>query len=160
TICALGRGPDTTAQDPPVSSKKKGPEAKKLLAPKEYTDFVFLASDRPVLIRLHLFIDGKPYYEKFFEYFRELFAQLDHNKDGVVTKEEVGIVPHAQFLQRQLQGQFFGGPQGRQKVTMNDLDTNKDGKVSVTEFTDYYRRNNFMPLRFIMGSAAANTERI
>jgi Ca2+-binding EF-hand superfamily protein len=159
TICALVPAPDTSAQNGPVSPKKKGPAAKKLLPPKEYTDFVFLASDRPVLIRLHLLIDGKPYYEKFFEYFKELFAQLDHNKDGVLTKEEVSIVPHPQFLQRQLQNQFFGPP-GRQKVTMNDLDANKDGKVSVTEFTDYYRRNNFTPLRFAIGSAVANTERI
>jgi Ca2+-binding EF-hand superfamily protein len=161
TIGALIWARDTSAQDVPKPPKKKGPEAKKLLPPKEYRDLVFLASDRPVLIRLHLFIDGKPYYEKFFEYFKELFAQLDRNKDGVLTKEEVSIVPHAQFLQGQLQGQIFGiGPQGRQRVTMNDLDTNKDGKVSVTEFTDYYRRNNFMPLRFFMGSAVANTERI
>src|SRR5262249_33916015 len=47
-----------------------------------------------------------------------------------------------------------------QKVTMNDLDTNKDGKVSVEEFTDYYGRNNFAPLRFFTGSNAQNTERI
>jgi Ca2+-binding EF-hand superfamily protein len=158
TVCALVRAPDTSAQDAKEEPDKKAPEANKLLPPTEYKDLVFMASDRPVLIRLHLHIDGKPHYEKFFEYFKELFAQLDHNKDGVLTKEEVDIVPHPQFLQRQLQGDFDA--RGRQKVTMNDLDTNKDGKVSVAEFTDYYRRNNFKPLQLVTGSVAVNTERI
>jgi Ca2+-binding EF-hand superfamily protein len=160
-VGALVTAPDTSAQDVKESPDKKAPELKKLLPPTEYKDFVFMASDRPVLIRLHLLIDGKPYYEKFFDYFKELFAQLDHNKDGVLTKKEVEIVPHHQFLQQQLKVEFFGmGPQVRQKVTMDDLDTNKDGKVSVAEFTDYYRRNDFMPLRFVPSTNAPNTERI
>ncbi len=156
-IGALAIAPDTAAQEK-KPAPPKAPAVKKL-PPTQYRDFVFLASDRPVLIRLHLLVDGQPYYEKFNEYFRELFAQFDRNKDGVLTKEEVDIVPHAQFLQQHLQGAIGIGRQGP-KVTMNDLDTNKDGKVSVEEFTDYYRRNNFNELRFFVGSNAANTNRI
>jgi Ca2+-binding EF-hand superfamily protein len=159
TLCALVAAPDTAAQEPPKKeAPKKAPEVKKL-PPTQYRDFVFMASDRPVLIRLHMLIDAKPYYEKFNDYFKELFAQFDRNKDGVLTKEEVEIVPHAQFLQQHLQGAIGIRQQG-QKVTMNDLDTNKDGKVSVEEFTEYYGRNNFAPLRFFTGSNAQNTERI
>jgi Ca2+-binding EF-hand superfamily protein len=153
-VCTLAE-----AQVPPPAApaKSKAPETK--LPPTDYKDFVFLASDRPVLIRLHLLIDGKPYYEPFNDYFKALFAQLDRNKDGVLTKEEVEIVPHAQILQQLLQGAIGVGRQGP-KVTLNDLDANKDGKVSVEEFTDYYRRNGFNPLRFFTGSGVANTERI
>jgi Ca2+-binding EF-hand superfamily protein len=147
-----------TGQAPPATAPAKQPEAKKL-PPTDYQDFVFLASDRPVLIRVHMLIDGKPYYEKFDEYFKDLFAQIDRDKDGVLSKEEVEIAPHSQFLQQHLQG-AIGIRQPGQKVTMNDMDTNKDGKVSVEEFTDYYRRNGFTALRFFVGSNAANTERI
>jgi Ca2+-binding EF-hand superfamily protein len=143
---------------PPATAPAKAPEVKKL-PPTDYQDFVFLASDKPVLIRMHLLIDGKPYHEKFDEYFKELFAQIDRNKDGVLTKEEVEIAPHSQFLQQHLQG-AIGVRQPNQKVTMNDMDTDKDGKVTVEEFTDYYRRNGFTTLRFFVGSNAANTDRI
>src|SRR5207247_9944176 len=77
--------PAMTAQDAPKAADKKAPEAKKLLPPTQYKDFVFLASQRPVLIRLHLQIEGKPHYEKFFDFFKEFFAQLDHDKDGVLS---------------------------------------------------------------------------
>jgi len=153
--------PAMTAQDAPKAAAKKVPEAIKLLAPTQYKDFVFLASQRPVLIRLHVQIEGKPHYEKFFDFFKELFAQFDRDKDGVLSIEEVKIVPQAQFLQRQLQGQFFfGDQQGRQKVAMTELDTDKNGKVSVTEFTDYYRRNSIVPLRLVASSGSVNTDRL
>ena len=98
--------------DRPRRSKgggQKTPEEKKLLPPTQYKDFVFLASQRPVLIRLHVQIEGKSHYERFFDFFKEFFAQLDRDKDGVLSTEEIKIVPQAQILQRQLQGQFFLG---------------------------------------------------
>jgi Ca2+-binding EF-hand superfamily protein len=153
--------PKMTAQDAPKAAAKKAPDAKKLPPPTQYKDFVFLASQRPVLIRLHVQMESKPHYEKFFDFFKEFFAQLDHDKDGVLGTEEVKLVPQAQFMQRLMQGQFFfGDQQGRQKVATTELDTDKNGKVSVTEFTDYYRRNNIIPLRLVASSGSVNTDRL
>jgi Ca2+-binding EF-hand superfamily protein len=153
-VCTLA-----SAQVPPPPATAPKAPAAKLPPPTDYHDFVFMASDRPVLIRLHLLIDGKPYYVAFNDYFKAFFAQLDRNKDGVLTKEEMDVVPNAQFLQQHLQGAIGIGRQG-QKVKLEELDTNKDGKVSLEEFTDYYRRNGFNALRFFVGSGVQNTERI
>jgi len=43
---------------------------------------------------------------------------------------------------------------------MTELDTDKNGKVSVTEFTDYYRRNNIVPMRLIASSGSVNADRL
>jgi Ca2+-binding EF-hand superfamily protein len=156
---AMVAGARTAAQDAKAPAEPpKAPEVKEL-PPTDYRDFVFLASDRPVLIRLHLLIDGKPYYSQFDEYMKKLFEQFDRNNDGFLSQEEMNSVPNAQFLMQHLQGAIGIGRQG-QKINFADVDTNKDGKISPEEFASYYRRNGFTSLRFGVGSAVQNTERI
>jgi Ca2+-binding EF-hand superfamily protein len=124
-----------------------GPPAKKPEMP-DYTDVVYLASDKPVLIRLHLRLGEKPYFLGWDEYMKKLFAQFDANNDGFLTKNEVeGRVPNVNFLRFHLQGSIGLRIQG-QTVPMAALDTNKDGKVSLAEFRDYYTKNAFGALRF------------
>jgi Ca2+-binding EF-hand superfamily protein len=110
----------------------------------DYRDFLFLASDRPVLLRLHIQSSGKPYYVPFDNYMDKLFAYLDLNNDGVLDAKEAQRVPNAQWLQFNLQGNF-GFPM--QKVPLAQLDMDKNGKVSRKELSDYYRRFGFNPLR-------------
>jgi Ca2+-binding EF-hand superfamily protein len=107
-------------------------------------DFLFLASDRPVLLRLHIQSSGKPYYVPFDDYMGKLFAYLDLNNDGVLDAKEAERVPNAQWLQFSLQGTL--GFQ-MQKVPLGQLDMDKNGKVSRKELSDYYRRFGFTPLR-------------
>jgi Ca2+-binding EF-hand superfamily protein len=110
----------------------------------DYRDFVFLASDRPILLRLHIQSSGKPYYEPYESYMKKLFAYLDFNNDGVLDAKEMQRMPDAQWLQFHLQGNL-GFPM--QKVTLGQVDTDKNGKVSPKELADYYRNRGFTPLR-------------
>src|SRR5438876_1230432 len=51
-------------------------------------DLVFLGETRPVLMRLHIRIDGKPIQAAWDDFMKSLFDHLDVNHDGVLSKEE------------------------------------------------------------------------
>ncbi len=125
----------------------------------DYLDFVFVASDRPVLLRLHLRNGGRPYTAAWDDYMKKLYVYLDKNGDGVLNKAEAERAPGIQFLQYHLQGVigfFDQGPMNR----MAQLDTNKDGKVSLAEFQAFYRRGGFAPLQFFSNSNRAATDTV
>ena len=109
-------------------------------------DFIFFASDRPVLVRLHMRIGEKPYSAAWEAWMDKLFAWFDKDNNGSLSPAEVGRLNTANNLQNQVQGSI-GGPSG-QTVPFATLDTNKDGKVSREEFRTYYRNGGFSPLRF------------
>ena len=46
-------------------------------------DYVFLGSDRPVLLRLHVRIGEKPYDSAWNDWMDRMFAWFDFNSDGV-----------------------------------------------------------------------------
>jgi Ca2+-binding EF-hand superfamily protein len=108
-------------------------------------DFVFLSESRPVLVRLHLRIDGKPYLTAWREFIEHLFKQLDTNGDGVLSKEEVERMPPPQVL--------FGGALNSNFVppSLAQVDSNRDGVVSLEELAAYYRRNGGMPFQVDFG---------
>ena len=117
-------------------------------------DFLFLASTRPVLLRVHVRLDGKPYYAPWDEYTKKLFAHFDRDGDGTLSKAEAERAPNMQYLQQYLQG-GIGGNEG-QTLRMAEADTNKDGKLTLEEFRAYYRRGGFSPLNVYVN---ANTQR-
>jgi Ca2+-binding EF-hand superfamily protein len=127
--------------------------------PIDYLDFVFVASDRPVLLRLHLRNNGKPYSAAWDAYLQKLHAYLDKNGDGSLDKTETERAPTFQFLQFHLQG-AIGFPYQPSKGQMGQFDANKDGKVSLTEFKEFYRRAGFSPLQFFSNSNRANTDSV
>jgi Ca2+-binding EF-hand superfamily protein len=151
-----------------VSEGKPAPKAQaaetaegkpRFVEPSSYLDFVFVASDRPVLLRLHLRHNGKPYFAAWDNYMQKLHAYLDKNGDGMLDKAEIERAPDIQFLQYQFLGVIGFINQGS-KGQLAQFDTNKDGKVSVAEFRDYYRRNNFGPLVFFSNANKANTDKV
>ena len=102
-----GRG-----QAAPKSNDKA--EGKPLTIPViDYKDFVFMASDRPVLVRLHLRINGRPYSAAWDDYMKKFFTYFDKNGDGALDKAEAERAPGIQFLQYHLQGNIGFPYQGQ-----------------------------------------------
>ncbi|HTU23445.1 MAG TPA: EF-hand domain-containing protein [Gemmataceae bacterium] len=109
-------------------------------------DFVFLAEARPVLVRLHVRMDGKPLSAAWDDFMKYLFAYLDLNGDGMLSKQEAERAPPAAQL-----GSAFGGlirAAQSSSPKMEALDGDKDGKVSLAELSAYYRNNDFQPFQF------------
>jgi Ca2+-binding EF-hand superfamily protein len=122
-------------------------------------DIVFFSTARPVLIRLHLRINGQPYTKAWDEYMDKLFAYLDLNSDGVLSKEEAALVPPAAFLQQHFQGVIGGSSRQRNGVPFDELDTNpKDGKVTREELKAYYRRSNFASMQIEVAPGQGNAD--
>jgi Ca2+-binding EF-hand superfamily protein len=130
-LCAAG---------PEVRSEKKAP------GPSDVQDVVYFDAGGPVLIRLHLRLDDKPFRQVWDEFIAGLFAYLDTDKDGVLNKAEAARIPSTARL-------FAGG------VYFNNRDTpavdgDKDGKVTRAELGRYYRTHGAAP--FQIGSGRAN----
>jgi Ca2+-binding EF-hand superfamily protein len=122
-------------------------------------EFVFLAESRPVLVRLHVRVDGKSLQVGWDDCMKYLFNYLDVNGDGVLNKQEAERAPSVDQLRGGgLGGGVFAGRGGRGAggPTMEALDTDKDGKVTLAELSAYYRKNGFAPFQFQLGSSQGN----
>jgi len=109
---------------------------------------VFLGDKRPVLLRLHIHLDGKPITSAHNEYAKKWFDFLDRNGDGVLSREEAQYVPSLQALQQmRANGALFPGRLN--PASMAELDTNGDGKVSLEELTRYFDRAGFRPVLLV-----------
>jgi Ca2+-binding EF-hand superfamily protein len=113
-------------------------------------EFVLLTEARPVLIRVHAQLDGKPVQAAWDEYMAYLFGYLDTNADGVLTGEEIERAPPLdQILTGGLGRAFGGGGMGKAPAapTLADIDTDKDGRVTLAELAAYYRKSGFLPVQ-------------
>ena len=131
----LALAPWATAAAPPASMR----EADRL-------DYLFLGSDRPVLIRLHVRVGDKAYGAAWSEFMDRLFAWFDKDKDGFLSPAEVARLPIPTAVS------YFAlrSPLAfSQTVPFADIDANKDGKVSREEFLAYYRSNGFADFTFL-----------
>jgi Ca2+-binding EF-hand superfamily protein len=110
-------------------------------AGKDAHDFVFFGDSRPVLVRLHVRVDGKPLqasYDAFVDY---LFKYLDGNGDGVLSREELERMPPPQML-FSANGLFNVPPPVR-----SALGAGRDGKAGREELADYLRKNGAPPFQ-------------
>jgi Ca2+-binding EF-hand superfamily protein len=112
-------------------------------------DVIFLHDTRPYRIRLHLQHDGRPAQTVWNEYFDTLFAFLDNDGDGVLSKQELAQAPSpVQFMQQLLGGKIEPGP----APEFGDVDLQPaDGKVTKEELRQYYRRHGAGPLHVELG---------
>jgi Ca2+-binding EF-hand superfamily protein len=122
--------------NPPAPSASKGGED-------DVQDFVFLAEARPLLVRLHVRVDGKPLPAAWDAFMKHVFAFLDVNGDGVLSQQEAERAPKLGSGQGGLGGFLQGG-----SPSMKELDTDKDSKVSLAELSAHYRKNGFVPFQF------------
>jgi len=121
-------------------------------APDGVQDLVFLGEARPVLIRLHLRLDGKAVQAQWDEFLKQLFTDLDVNKDGVLSKQEAERAPTVEQI---LSGLPVGGLAGLAGIgggsprpSVEEMDSNKDGQVTPAELNAYYRKQGFRPIQF------------
>jgi Ca2+-binding EF-hand superfamily protein len=119
----------------------------------DYQDFVFLGDVRPVFFRVHIQRDGKAFQDSWNAYIKALFTFLDRDGDGVLSKEEASRAPTGPQLLQQFRS-YFTYQQGP-AVRFEDMDTDRDGKVTLAELASYYRRNGAGPLQLaiIQGNA-------
>ncbi len=120
--------------------------------PEEQLDYLYLASDQPVLLRFHLLFGDRPYTALWSDYMDKLFAWFDKNGDGSLDAIEVAALPAPQSLFSQLQGSI-SAPSSR--INFNQLDTDRDGRISPAEFKNYYRAN-VRPLQFSTDNSPAS----
>jgi Ca2+-binding EF-hand superfamily protein len=118
-------------------------------------DYVYFASDKPVLIRMHVRIGDQSYDTAWNSWMDRLFVWFDKNNDGTLSAIETARLPLANVLSIQIQGSIGGG--GPQAAPFSNLDTNKDGKVTRAEFRTYYRNGGVNPLRFFYNNYQATT---
>jgi Ca2+-binding EF-hand superfamily protein len=131
----------------------------------EVQDVIFFTDKHPVLLRIRLFVDGQPAGERWDTFQQKLFAYLDTNGDGFLDKEEAKHVISAQNLLHVFSGSLFqndpnGGaprPLSNAPADFEEMDTNKDGKISPLELADYYHRNGAGPYTVVTGSGLAAT---
>jgi Ca2+-binding EF-hand superfamily protein len=101
-------------------------------------DIVFFGETRPVLIRLHIPHDGKSYQAVWEDFLQTLFAYLDTNRDGVLSTEEAARTPPTQVL---VSGSFLTPGQFYAASSFEQPEANKDGKVTLEELRQFYRRS-------------------
>ena len=104
-------------------------------------DFLFLASDRPVLIRMHVRMGDRPYDATWVVFMDKLFDWFDKDKDGTLSPAEVARLPSGASLANQTQGGIQGND--AKGVPFAAIDADKDGKVTRREFRAFYRHGGF-----------------
>ncbi|HTU19443.1 MAG TPA: EF-hand domain-containing protein [Gemmataceae bacterium] len=115
-------------------------------AERDVQDFVYLGDKGPMLVRLHVRIDGKPLVDVWQDFMGKLFAYLDVDGDSVLSKQEAERVPPIPVLFNN--GPGFGGQRPNLAAA---LDENQDGKITKKELASWYRRNGAGPFQFRTG---------
>ena len=107
---------------------------------RDATDIVYFGDAKSLLLRVHVQLDGKPVQDVWYDFVKKLFAYYDLDGDGVLTKKEMERLVKPQDLMNLLTGSIdffnlrftFAKPE--------EVDTNKDGKITMEEFAAYYSK--------------------
>jgi Ca2+-binding EF-hand superfamily protein len=124
---------------------------------RDVQDLVFLSDARPILLRLHIYVDGRPFRDVWEDYIRLLFDYLDRDGNGILTKSEAEHAPAAAQLLQMMRGGILSDPM--KTVSFGELDIDPlDGFVTFQEFAGYYRRSGAGPLQVADGPAIERSE--
>jgi Ca2+-binding EF-hand superfamily protein len=114
---------------------------------------VYLGDRGPLLIELHLRIDGKPLRSAYRTAFDKLFDSLDRDRDGVLSREEAARAPSTALLANPLLAARRGGP-----LPGRALRLGSDGKMTRADLMAHYGKNGLPALQ--MTSAAIQPDRL
>jgi Ca2+-binding EF-hand superfamily protein len=136
-----------------VAAAPDAKPADKAAAP-DYQDFVFFGDARPVLIRVHAEIDGRPLEAAWNDFMDRLFAHLDADGDGVLSKDELERAPTPQALFNSNGGRFAFAPPGF-RGQGNPYQSEGDGpQWDKKRFAAAFRRAGGAPFQSQDGAAA------
>jgi Ca2+-binding EF-hand superfamily protein len=108
-------------------------------------DLIYLSERGPVLLRLHLRIDGKPVREVWDQFTDRLFQHLDLDGNGVLSQSEINRAPQPAALLQLLRGGVFDPNQSRTRRMM-ELGVNLvPDKVKKAGLASYYRLSGVEP---------------
>ena len=151
-LAPLWSEPRASAQRPPrpALADAGGPDR----GGGEVQDLAFLGGNRPVLLRVHIQLDGKPLGAARAQYVKRWFDYLDRDGDGVLSQGEARLVPSLQSLQQlRAQGFFLPRPNVNASATLAELDRDGDGKVSLAELTSHFERAGFRAVEVVNGGS-------
>ncbi len=113
----------------------------------EVQDVLFFHESGPVLIRLRVLVDGKPYPLRWNEYVTRWFRFLDGDADGFLDGKEIARAPAPHLLLNLLSNPYAYAL--RDGPPLEDFDRDRDKRVSLDEFLRYYRASQAGPIQIV-----------
>ncbi len=113
-------------------------------------DLVYLADARPLLLRFHIELDGKPVRERWHAFLKGWFDFLDRDGDGILNEQELRWAPSEQIMLTMLrQGSGpFGPPRDGFRPAL--IDKKEGDRIDFTDFRRLYERTA-APLQLVAG---------
>jgi Ca2+-binding EF-hand superfamily protein len=113
-------------------------------------DFVFLAEARPLLVRVHVRVDGKTLQEVHDDFMAHLFRHLDIKGKGYLTKEDAERAPLGGQIKSGSPGSMFGGAfggYGAGTVERPKPANSEDDKITPSDLSAYYHKQGLVPFQ-------------
>ncbi|MFO0877194.1 MAG: EF-hand domain-containing protein [Gemmataceae bacterium] len=111
-------------------------------------DVLYVGDGRPTLLRFHLRDDQRPFRLRWEEWMSRLFRYVDVNGDGSLDRTEAARVPSANQVKQLFVGGFLvlGAGQAMAFLPFDQVDADRNGKVSCDEFLAYFQANGAGPV--------------
>ena len=136
----------------PLATPLAAPPAVPAVAPDPLV-LTYVGGERKQKIRIDVELDGRPLASVWDETFHKLFADLDRDGDGFLSREEARRAPSALRVRQLSWGLFFAAPAA---PSWEELDRRPaDGKVSFEELVDYYHRHGVGGVQVAVGRPPA-----